>query len=106
MEAKNVVSKIIEAKTAGNDIFNMENFEEKFIPVELVHNNDDLQYANVKPEETPVPAKRPKGRPRKPVDPNEALKPKRPKGRPRKPIDPNEALKPKRPRGRPRKETI
>ena len=103
MEAKNVVSKIIEAKTAGNDIFNMENFEEKFIPVELVHNNDDLQYANVKPEETPVPAKRPKGRPRKPVDPNEALKPKRPKGRPRKPVDPNEALKPKRPKGRPRK---
>ena len=48
-------------------------------------------------------AKRPRGRPRKVVDPNEQLKPKRPRGRPRKIVDPNEQLKPKRPRGRPRK---
>ena len=59
---------------------------------------------NDKPKEEKVnKPKRPRGRPRKPIDPEEANKPKRPRGRPRKPIDPEEANKPKRPRGRPKK---
>ncbi len=47
--------------------------------------------------------KRGRGRPRKPIDPEELNKPKRGRGRPRKPIDPEELSKPKRGRGRPRK---
>ena len=94
IEAKNVVSKIIEAKTAGRDVFDKNEFNEKFVPSELAHQEEQkIQPVEVVKEtstqtetntETPVAVKRPKGRPRKPVDPNEALKPKRPKGRPRK----------------------
>ena len=97
IEAKNVVTKIIEAKTAGKNLFDNKEVEEKFIPTELHHTKQDEAVEveivdNSKIEEmkeiveviTQAPAKRPKGRPRKPVDPNEALKPKRPKGRPRK----------------------
>lgn len=91
LEAKNIVTKIIEAKTAGNNILQKTDIEKKFVPQEIrTQQQSQLQ-------------KRPKGRPRKPIDPEEANKPKRPKGRPRKPIDPEEANKPKRPKGRPRK---
>jgi len=111
LEAKNIVTKIIEAKTAGNNILKKTEIEKKFVPQEIrTKHQSELSQKRPKgrprkpvdPEELLKP-KRPKGRPRKPIDPNEALKPKRPRGRPRKPIDPNEALKPKRPKGRPRK---
>ncbi len=105
LEAKNIVTKIIEAKTAGNNIFEKEKIESKFVPKDIKQNQE--KQAEMQPQEvaneTEQPQKRGKGRPRKPVDPNAALLPKRPKGRPRKPVDPNEANKPKRPKGRPRK---
>ena len=112
LAAKSVVTKIIEAKTAGKDLLN-EEINSKFVPTKFKHEEPRETEPQVEKEETNSESvettvvqekpKRPKGRPRKPVDPNEALKPKRPKGRPRKPVDPNEALKPKRPKGRPRK---
>ena len=93
IEAKNIVTKIIESKTAGKNILNKSKIEEKFVPQEIrkIQHGEDID------------KKRPKGRPKKPIDPELANKPKRPKGRPRKPIDPELANKPKRPRGRPRK---
>ena len=113
IEAKNVVTKIIETKLSGRTEVESqpakEQVEEKpEIPeTNMVSEPEIKQEVQVVEKEVVetevVETKRPKGRPRKPVDPNEALKPKRPKGRPRKPVDPNEALKPKRPKGRPRK---
>ncbi len=105
-EAKNIVTKIIEAKTAGNNLLQKNEIERKFVPKDIREKNQPQIQKNETKETTieiVETEKRKKGRPRKPVDPNEALKPKRPKGRPKKPIDPNEALKPKRPKGRPRK---
>ncbi len=111
--AKSVVTKIIEAKTQGKDDFIKNEIKEKFVPKEfktpknLVSEFDAEKLKNnsrfeaINEEKNQVVAKR--GRPRKPVDPNEEAKPKRPKGRPRKPVDPNEEAKPKRPKGRPRK---
>ncbi len=112
--AKSVVTKIIEAKTQGKDEFMQEEINQKFIPSEFKHQNEEPQIEEkietkedfpneTKEEETLTIIKRPKGRPRKPVDPEEANKPKLPRGRPRKPVDPEEANKPKLPRGRPRK---
>ena len=113
--AKDVVTKIIEAKTAGKNIFDKQETTSKFVPVgmkkqntatieEIVEENENVM---VEPEatETVAPEKTTKkrGRPRKPVDPELANKPKRPKGRPRKPVDPELANRPKRPKGRPRK---
>jgi hypothetical protein len=46
---------------------------------------------------------RPRGRPRKPIDPNAPPVVKRPRGRPRKPVDPNAPPKVAKQRGRPRK---
>ena len=114
IEAKNVVTKIIETKLSGRtEVVEQpvkEQVEEKpEIPETNIVSEPEIEQAEVQVVEKEVVetevvlTKRPKGRPRKPVDPNEALKPKRPKGRPRKPVDPNEALKPKRPKGRPRK---
>ena len=123
IEAKNVVTKIIEAKMAGKNIFDKKEVNQKFVPEELrskepekieeptqeVQTNEQSSLeveiektVEEKPAEV-VQIKRPKGRPRKPVDPELANKPKRPKGRPRKPVDPELANKPKRPKGRPRK---
>ena len=135
IEAKNVVSKIIESKTAGKNLFT-EDIKEKFIPKQLSEQaeynfelerklldeiitefikelDEQLDNESVKskrgrprkpvdPEELNKP-KLPRGRPRKPVDPEELNKPKLPRGRPRKPVDPEELNKPKLPRGRPRK---
>ena len=113
IEAKNVVTKIIETKLSGRTEVESQPVEEQVeekpeIPeTNMVSEPEIKQEVQVVEKEVVktevVLTKRPKGRPRKPVDPNEALKPKRPKGRPRKPVDPNEALKPKRPKGRPRK---
>ena len=114
IEAKNVVTKIIETKLSGRtEVVEQpvkEQVEEKpEIPETNIVSEPEIEQTEVQVVEKEVvetevvETKRPKGRPRKPVDPNEALKPKRPKGRPRKPVDPNEALKPKRPKGRPRK---
>ena len=118
IEAKNVVSKIIESKTAEKDLFSKADMNEKFVPKQLTdkeeniennisnntdRNSDELTKTtteNNKQEEKKT-AKR--GRPRKPIDPELANKPKLPRGRPRKPIDPELANKPKLPRGRPRK---
>ena len=52
------------------------------------------------------PIKRPRGRPRKVIDPNAPPEVKRPRGRPRKVIDPNAPPEVKRPRGRPRKPVV
>ena len=113
-EAKSIVSKIIEAKTA----FSAEPMREDFIytsktgleqsltiePVEEVEPQAEPATETIETKEVIAePAKRKKGRPRKPVDPNAPVKEKRPKGRPRKPIDPNAPVKEKRPKGRPRK---
>jgi hypothetical protein len=168
IEAKNIVSKIIDAKTAGKNLLTKDDMNKKFVPenmssnkpqpetkkeieeklkktveveVEInsieTENNNVLEILNViigmlnlsevidvlkryiledkekatgfiktQPKKAKVEVKETKnqrGRPRKPVDPEEANKPKRPKGRPRKPVDPEEANKPKRPKGRPRK---
>ena len=116
IEAKNVVTKIIETKLSGRTEVVEQPVKEQVeketeIPETNIVSEPEIEQAEVQVIEKEVVetevvlTKRPKGRPRKPVDPNEALKPKRPKGRPRKPVDPNEALKPKRPKGRPRKET-
>ena len=109
-EAKSIVSKIIEAKTA----FAAEPMREDFIytsktqdvkeepkNVEVFPDFDEVKEEKQEPK-TEKP-KRSKGRPRKPVDPNAPVKEKRPKGRPRKPVDPNAPEKIKRPKGRPRK---
>ena len=114
IEAKNVVTKIIETKLSGRTEVVEQPVKEQVeketeIPETNIVSEPEIEQAEVQVIEKEVVetevvlTKRPKGRPRKPVDPNEALKPKRPKGRPRKPVDPNEALKPKRPKGRPRK---
>ena len=114
IEAKNVVTKIIETKLSGRTEVVEQPVKEQVeketeIPETNIVSEPEIEQAEVQVVEKEVvetevvETKRPKGRPRKPVDPNEALKPKRPKGRPRKPVDPNEALKPKRPKGRPRK---
>ena len=114
IEAKNVVTKIIETKLSGRTEVVEQPVKEQVeketeIPETNIVSEPEIEQAEVQViekevvETEVVETKRPKGRPRKPVDPNEALKPKRPKGRPRKPVDPNEALKPKRPKGRPRK---
>ncbi len=118
MVAKDVVTKIIEAKTSGKNIFDKSETSKKFVP-EGIKNKTTKQALKqdeneqekrqrgrprkpVDPEMANLP-KRPKGRPRKPVDPEKANLPKRPKGRPRKPVDPEKANLPKRPKGRPRK---
>ena len=115
LAAKSVVSKIIEAKTAGKDSYMQNEINEKFVPSafkthetethEVVSEptKDEISEQQISAPTILEKPKRPKGRPRKPVDPEEANKPKRPKGRPRKPVDPEEANKPKRPKGRPRK---
>ena len=113
--AKDVVTKIIEAKTAGKNIFDKKETTSKFVPVgmkkqnnatieEIVEENNNIM---VEPEVAETASleetSKMRGRPRKPVDPELANKPKRPKGRPRKPVDPELANRPKRPKGRPRK---
>ena len=118
IEAKNVVTKIIEAKTAGKNIFDEKEINAKFVPTELREStkkeepkfNEIVEQKIEEKEEKELntvsvetKSKRPKGRPRKPVDPELASRPKRPKGRPRKPVDPELASRPKRPKGRPRK---
>ena len=121
IEAKNVVTKIIEAKMAGKNIFDTKEVNQKFVPEELRTKEEPKEEIkdtapeteqtsteveiknNVEEKVEVVQQKRPKGRPRKPVDPELANRPKRPKGRPRKPIDPELANRPKRPKGRPRK---
>ena len=124
IQAKSIVSKIIEAKTA----FSAEPMKEDFVyqaeeqnqavenketeeVVETIIENNEAEPEKKKrgrprkpvDPNAPVLPKRPKGRPRKPIDPNAPVLPKRPKGRPRKPIDPNAPVLPKRPKGRPRK---
>ena len=95
IEAKNVVTKIIETKLSGRtEVVEQpvkEQVEEKpEIPETNIVSEPEIEQAEVQVVEKEVVetevvlTKRPKGRPRKPVDPNEALKPKRPKGRPRK----------------------
>ena len=114
IEAKNVVSKIIESKTAGKNLFTEDDMNEKFVPKQLSSQIEQKQINNTFSDEkesletelnqtnnSETKAKR--GRPRKPIDPELANKPKLPRGRPRKPIDPELANKPKLPRGRPRK---
>ena len=97
-EAKSIVSKIIEAKTA----FAAEPMRDDFIYTSNSVAEKEPVVQN-KEESKPETAKRPKGRPRKPIDPNAPVKEKRPKGRPRKVVDPNAPVKEKRPKGRPRK---
>lgn len=169
IEAKNIVSKIIDAKTAGNNLLTKDEMNKKFVPEDLssnkpkfeskeeaqeklkntveievevnnieTENNNVIEILNeivgmlnlteviealkrfiledrkrttvsvkVEPKQEQAETeneKKQRGRPRKPVDPEEANKPKRPKGRPKKPVDPEEANKPKRPKGRPKKE--
>ena len=121
IEAKNVVTKIIEAKMAGKNIFDTKEVNQKFVPEELRTKEEPKEEIkdtapeteqtsteveiknNVEEKVEVVQQKRPKGRPRKPVDPELANSPKSPKGRPRKPVDPELANSPKRPKGRPRK---
>ena len=57
-------------------------FAETFSQQETVETQKIVEINQAESE--PKPAKRPKGRPRKPIDPELANKPKRPKGRPRK----------------------
>ena len=112
LEAKNIVTKIIEAKMAGENLLKKKSIEQKFVPQEIRTKEKNEKFEEkrsrgrprkpIDPEELQKP-KRPKGRPRKPIDEEELNKPKRPRGRPRKPIDPEELQKPKRPKGRPRK---
>ena len=104
IEAKNVVTKIIEAKMAGKNIFDAKEVNQKFVPEELrTKEEPKTEETNMAPESEQtsteveinnkeekvevVQQKRPKGRPRKPVDPELANRPKRPKGRPRKIIN-------------------
>ncbi len=112
IEAKNVVSKIIESKTAEKNLFTEADMNEKFVPKQLTNNQENKteieESIKIINEETENKQKELKqqvkrGRPRKPIDPELANKPKLPRGRPRKPIDPELANKPKLPRGRPRK---
>ena len=149
IEAKNIVSKIIDAKTAGNNLLTKDDMNKKFVPEDLsstkpqfetkkeaeeklkntveievevndieTENNNVLEILNeivgmlnlseviealkryiledrkkttgsvkVQPKTETVKVeaeKKQRGRPRKPIDPEEANKPKRPKGRPRK----------------------
>ena len=124
VEAKKVVSKIIDSKTSGKNLFTEDDMNKKFVPEELSNyienenneiindfskENEKLSFdyiqslINNSEENSDKNNTKKRGRPRKPVDPEEANKPKLPRGRPRKPIDPEEANKPKLPRGRPRK---
>ncbi len=128
IEAKNVVTKIIESKTEGKDLFSQDDMNKKFVPEQFSIklddnkteinedvnlNNEPSQNNEVLNEVTDIELelaeksdnikKAKRGRPRKPIDPELANKPKLPRGRPRKPIDPELANKPKLPRGRPRK---
>ena len=101
IEAKSIVSKIIEAKTAfaaepmrDDFIYTSESTpenkkvkefikeleEQEIEPVPVV----DVTVYDVAEETVVEKIKRPKGRPRKPIDPNAPAKIKRPKGRPRK----------------------
>ena len=95
IEAKNVVTKIIETKLSGRTEVVEQPVKEQVeketeIPETNIVSEPEIEQAEVQVVEKEVVetevvlTKRPKGRPRKPVDPNEALKPKRPKGRPRK----------------------
>ncbi len=111
-EAKSIVSKIIEAKTAfavepmkDDFIYTSKTVQEKEIKsIEIEKEKEEKVEIKIEePTNEVQPAKRSKGRPRKPVDPNAPEKIKRPKGRPRKPVDPNAPAKIKRPKGRPRK---
>jgi len=117
--AKDVVTKIIESKLAGKNIFDEQKTINKFVPSEMRNKNKKADEEKVEEKETQMTAPKAspeiknepvteaqtkkRGRPRKPVDPEKANQPKRPKGRPRKPIDPELANRPKRPKGRPRK---
>ena len=107
IEAKKIVTKIIEARKQGtgeepqkpqtkSEMLNkIVQQSEPLTEQEVVETSED---AKEKPTE-----KRGRGRPRKPIDPEIANRPKRGRGRPRKPIDPEIANRPKRGRGRPRK---
>jgi 1,4-alpha-glucan branching enzyme len=136
-EAKKVVTKIIDSKTSGKNLFSEDDMNKKFVPEQLTNlienderveesiklkneeilnsistendnienfeisgNSEEVNNSEQNSDENKI---RKRGRPRKPVDPEEANKPKLPRGRPRKPVDPEEANKPKLPRGRPRK---
>ena len=114
IEAKSIVSKIIDAKKA----FAVEPMSEDFVytashsaePAETEQQTESEPVQEIETQKvieeitkTAEKIKRPKGRPRKPIDPNAPVLPKRPKGRPRKPVDPNAPVLPKRPKGRPRK---
>jgi hypothetical protein len=139
VEAKKVVTKIIDSKTSGKNLFTEDDMNKKFVPEQLTNlienderveesirlkneeilnniskendNIENFEVSNINNEinnseqnsdENKI---RKRGRPRKPIDPEEANKPKLPRGRPRKPIDPELLNKPKLPRGRPRKQT-
>ena len=124
VEAKKVVSKIIDSKTSGKNLFTEDDMNKKFVPEELSNyiENENIEIMNDFSKENERLANeyiqslinnseensdknktKKRGRPRKPVAPELANRPKLPRGRPRKPIDPELANKPKLPRGRPRK---
>ena len=130
VEAKNIVSKIIELKEAFKaepyDDVNetSKNKEEKPVETSAEEKTNEAEDLKTKvfniektfetktvPFESSIESKdeptknekRGRGRPRKPVDPNAPAKIIRGRGRPRKPVDPNAPAKIIRGRGRPRK---
>ena len=143
IEARKVVSKIIDSKTSGKNLFTEDDMNKKFVPEQLSNyvENDFKEeqvfeeinkLTDVILEEDKIlgisiselermadeyinslinssegfsdkNTTKKRGRPRKPIDPDQLNKPKLPRGRPRKPIDPEQLNKPKLPRGRPRK---
>ncbi len=116
IEAKKIVTKIIEAKKLGSEEKPKESIETNEVPQQtevvvsqqIAEKNEETQQItenvlSVSENENSVLPVRGRGRPRKPIDPELANRPKRNRGRPRKPIDPEAANRPKRNRGRPRK---
>ena len=120
IEAKNVVTKIIESKTVGQNLITEDDMKEKFVPKQLSGSREDVienlseekdeleedisnLISEIDEQLNKLEPKNKRGRPRKPVDPELLNKPKLPRGRPRKPVDPELLNKPKLPRGRPRK---
>jgi len=120
VEAKKVVSRIIDSKTSGKNLFTEDDMNKKFVPEELSNfienesktaeekNNEILKDISLENEKiciSEIDALADEyirtliNNSEKNSDKNTARK----RGRPRKPVDPELANKPKLPRGRPRK---
>ena len=118
VEAKKVVTKIIDSKTTGKNLFTEDHMNKKFVPEELTNliesdesveesirikneeilNNISKENENIEKfeiSENKVEINN--------SETNSDENKHRKRGRPRKPIDPEAANKPKLPRGRPRK---